>query len=334
MPHDNWAERLLGVVVIALAASAAAPQLRAEEVSMIHDIPAGHVRLPYFDRMAARITRESAGALTVAINPGERVFLGKAGLEAVRAGTARMGWVNTAHIEAVSPRVGVINLPFSIDDRVMGVDSVRNGVVELINDSLDVADVRVIGLMRAADQVFVFRDRSLGGPEDLRGMRIRVAGTGVYERIMESFGAVAVTVPPREIRAAVDGGKVDGVFTSPGGWESTVGLSAPRASLVPGLMVITYSLVVNRAWYDALPDGQRTLLTEAARTKVTDRWTAMRDDDLRLIDHMVKRGASFTEVTPDRLAPWKALVAPVTADFRRTHPETARRLDELVGAAP
>src|SRR3712207_6365432 len=76
--------------------------LAASEVALLHDIPAGHVRLPYFDALAARIGGETG--LKVVVNPGQKIFLGKAGLDAVRNGTAPMGLVNTAHLEAVSPQ--------------------------------------------------------------------------------------------------------------------------------------------------------------------------------------------------------------------------------------
>lgn len=321
--------KLLSALLILIMALPAGG-VSAADVAMINDIPVGHIRLPYFDVLARRLTRETDDALNVKVNPGNKVLLGKAGLEAIRNGSVQMGWVNTAHLEAISPRVGFINLPFTIDDEVMGKDRVRNGVVDLINASLDITDVRVLGLMRAADQVFIFRDRQLARPDDLKGVKVRVAGTGIYEDIMTGLGAVPVAIPPREIKRAVEAGLIDGVFTSPGGWSSTVGMSAPKANLVPGLMFITYSLVVNRAWYDALPTDYRQVIADAARGEVTDKWRTMLDDDLAQIDSMVKQGATFHAVPTGDLGPWKARVASVSASFNAKYPDVAAKFAELL----
>ena len=59
-------------------------------------------------------------------------------------------------------------------------------------------------------------------PDDMKGLKIRVAGPGVYQDIVRSLGAAPVVFPAIEMGAALARGAMDGIITSPGGWGKNV----------------------------------------------------------------------------------------------------------------
>jgi len=187
---------------------------------------------------------------------------------------------------------------------------------------------QVFGVMRGADTILIFKDREVQTLEDMKGLKIRVAGPGVYRDIVTSLGATPVVFPAIEMGAALARGEMDGIITSPGGWGKNA-KDAPIASHVPGLLFYTYFLIADKAWFEALPAGERKALADSARTAVTDKWDEMRDDDTRLVAELVAGGAKYAVVAS--LAPWRERAALVTRDFAAGHPDAIRRLKAALG---
>ncbi len=320
--------RLAGAALMMLAPFAAPPPALAEELRLIFDIPLNHPRVPYFTAMADQVAKSTSGRLTIAANPGGTIYPGFASLEALKAGKADLTFVNAANLERLDPRFGFINLPFALDDAAMAQPAARTGVVGLLDSLARGQDLRVIGLMRGADQLFVFRDKRVAAPSDLKGLKIRVAGAGIYEDIMRRLSAEPVVLPIPEMKPAFLRGALDGVFTSPGAWTSQLGMEAPKATHAPGLMMITYVLVARADALDRLKAEDRAALLAAARAEVTEAWGRMEADDAAILKDMAAKGAAI--VTVSDLKPWRDAVAPVAAAFAAGFPDTWRDVQAAI----
>jgi TRAP-type C4-dicarboxylate transport system substrate-binding protein len=300
----------------------------ASEAVLVHDISAPHPRLKYFEAMAADVAKRSGGAQTVAINPGGKIlYPAKASLDAVMSGKAHLALINTSHLETIDPRIGLINQPFTISDEIMGRQGVAEGVIDFIQGYLQPRNLKILGLMRGADTLFIFKKLQVRRPEDLKGAKIRVAGPGVFQEMVRSFAAEPLVIPFIEISSAMERGTVDGVLTSPGGWFTQFGLKAPNGSLVPGLIFMTYSVVADKAWLDRLPAGQRESLIQSVRAGVTEKWGEMERDDREIISTFVAQGASFWSAPAAEMAPWKERVAGMRRAFAETYPDVVRKFD-------
>jgi TRAP-type C4-dicarboxylate transport system substrate-binding protein len=295
-----------------------APSVRALDVTVINDVPDGHPRLKYALQIEADVSRASGGSIRVITN---RKVQGKAGLQELLSDRAQIATLNTAHLEAVDPRIGFVNLPFGLSDRAMARPGTIDRIVGLMQKQLDTSGLVILGLMRGADNLFAFKNRTIRSPSDLAGVRLRVTGEGVYEKIMQSLGAVPVPMAIGQIKAAIAEGKVEGTSTSPGGWTSQLGMSAPFGSQVPGLMMLTYTYVAKKSWLESLTAEQRRILTKAVYDNSTLQWQAMYDDDKAVIDAFVKQGGTYHLVPESELGVWREKVAPVSVEFENRYPD-------------
>ena len=300
---------------------------RALDVTVINDVPPGHPRLKYALQIEAEVSKASGGSIRILTN---RSIPGKAGLDALLTDRAQIAALNTAHLEAVDPRIGFVNLPFGLNDAAMERPGTLDRIVELMQRQLDESGLVILGVMRGADNLFVFKDRKVRAPKDLAGVKIRVTGEGVYERIMESLGAQPVAMPIGQIKAAIAEGKVEGMCTSPGGWTSQVGMSAPIGSQVPGLMMLTYTYVAKKSWLDSLTTEQRKIIMDAVRNASMLQWHAMYNDDKEVIEAFVKQGGSYEVVPESELGPWREKVAPVSAEFERKYPDVVKAARDIL----
>ena len=309
------------LAIISLTSGVFLVHAHALEVTVINDVPPGHPRLKYALQLEDDVAKASGGRIRVMTN---RNIPGKAGLEALLSDKAQIAALNTAHLEAVDPRIGFVNLPFGLSDAAMERPGTLDRIIELMQKQLDASGLVILGVMRGADNLFVFKDRKVRVPNDLVGVKIRVTGEGVYEKIMKSLGAQPVAMPIGEIKAAIAEGKVEGTSTSPGGWTSQLGKLAPIGSQVPGLMMLTYTYVAKKSWLDSLTIEQRKIVMNAVRNVSTLQWRAMYNDDKEVIDAFVKQGGSYEVVPESELGPWREKVAPVFAEFERKYPDLVK----------
>jgi len=316
--------------LFAAAALVSAGGALAAEAVLVHDIAPPHPRYTQLTQMQAEVARRTQGTLTIAINPGGKVlYPGQASLDAVRNKTVPLAFVNSAFLQSIDPDFGFLNLPFTITDALMAKPGVAEGVLALVRSYVEPRGLKVLALMRGADTIIIFKNRQVRTPDDMKGLKIRVAGPGVYQDIVKSLGAAPVVFPAIEMGAALARGAMDGIITSPGGWAKNV-QDAPSASLVPGLLFYTYFLIADKAWFDALPAVEQKALADSARTSVTEKWSEMQADDARLVAELVSRGATYTAVPEDAVAAWRARTEGVTREFAAAHPEVMRRFQVVM----
>jgi len=313
-----------------LAALAFAGGVVAAEAVLVHDIAPPHPRYTQLTQMAAEVAKRTQGTLTIAINPGGKVlYPGQASLEAVRNKSVPLAFINSAFLQFIDADLGFLNLPFTVTDQLMAKPGVAEGVLALVRSYVEPRGLQVFALMRGADTIVIFKNRQVQTPDDMKGLKIRIAGPGVYQDIVRSLGAEPVVFPAIEMGAALARGAMDGIITSPGGWGKNV-QDAPSASLVPGLLFYTYFLVADKAWFDALPTVEQKAFAEAARVSITEKWSEMQADDARLVAELVARGATYAVVPGDAVAAWRERTAGVTRDFAAKHPEVMRRFRVIV----
>jgi len=297
--------------------------------ALVHDIPDGHPRLPYFDEFAETVASASSGSIALRINPQDEVMEGPESLAAVQDGSVAVAAVNMAHVEALESAAGFMNLPFGLDDPTMTDADTRAAVVNLLGEQVHPHGLVLLGVMRGADQLFASPEPDdLRTFEDLDGKRIRVAGSGIYEQILSALRADPLPIAIPNLAQAVTTGELDGVFTSPGGWSTAVQQDAPHGLHAPGLMMITYAVVTSETWLAGLTPVQRHAVEQAGQA-MTDHWVDMQHDDTRVIEDVVAGGGTYTRVPPAALGRWKSAVAPVTDRFLRRHQDVAHRLREL-----
>ena len=316
--------------IFAFAALAFAGGVVAAEAVLVHDIAPPHPRYTQLTQMAAEVAKRTQGTLTIAINPGGKVlYPGQASLDAVRNKTVPLAFINSAFLQSIDPDLGFLNLPFTITDQLIAKPGVAEGVLALVRSYVEPRGLKVFALMRGADTIVIFKNRQVRTPDDMKGLRIRVAGPGVYQDIVRSLAAAPVVFPAIEMGAALARGAIDGIITSPGGWGKNV-QDAPSASLVPGLLFYTYFLIADKAWFDALPVMEQKALADSARVSVTEKWSEMQADDARLVAELVSGGARYAVVPADAIVGWRARTEGVTRDFAAKHPGVMTRFRAIV----
>ncbi|MDY7033673.1 MAG: TRAP transporter substrate-binding protein DctP [Thermodesulfobacteriota bacterium] len=188
-------------------------------------------------------------------------------LPGLMQGTADMVLQLDAYIMGTYPILGITELPFLYESMEasyvkLGVDS---PLFELMNQELAKKNLFAIGGWPILPEYIWTKDRPIRKPDDLKGLRIRVAGR-VEARVIKTLGAAPTATSSAELYEALKRGTVDGALCT---W-STI----PARGLQDTLKYVTkasfaaYSgaIYIRLDRWKALPPDIKELFLEAGKT--------------------------------------------------------------------
>ena len=172
--------------------------------------------------------------------------------------------------------------------------------------------------------------KSVQGPQDLAGYRVRVPAAQIYAELFEALGAVAVPVNIDGLRAALRDGTVDGHENPLAITEVNRLYDVTRVVSLTAHAWSGFNLVANLRYWQSLPEPTRAAIERAAKTQVARQraYTIALNEELET--RLVQRGMTMVRV--DRAAFRRAVPAERYARWRRRCGTSAwRLLEDVVG---
>ncbi len=322
-------KRLIAATVACCSLSTLPTCLFADELVLPSEVAASHWKTRYMKEFAEAVDKGTDGELEVKIFPAGQLYNDQDALAALGTGAVHMVWPVSVRVESVDPRAGVINLPFALDAERMANQCYADGLTELLSSYVEPRQLKILGLLRTADLFFIFSDRNVQKLEDLKGSKIRVTGGRVFLDTIRSVDASPVSMAASEMSTALAQGAIDGVFTSAAGWAEMIGSTGKYAYYVPNLSMSTYAVVVDRGWFEGLPEQQQKAIEAAFDEMIPRQWQEVAVEDQKLIDKMVAEGAEFHTASAEDVQKWKELSQSNLERFAKAHPEVQPKVDEL-----
>lgn len=321
----------IGFMAAAIASCALATCITAysDELVLPNEVSTTHWKTRYMNEFAEDVAQRTDGAVDVKVFPAGQLYTDQDALAALGTGAVHMVWPVSVRIETIEPRAGAINLPFALTDELMNNQCYAEGITELVSSYVEPRNLKILGLLRAADLFFIFRDREVTKLEDIKGSKIRVIGGRVFLETIKSLDASPVSMPASEMSSALGQGAIDGVFTSAGGWAEMIGLSGKYAWHVPNFSLTTYAVVVDNGWYTSLPQSQQDAISESISGIVAKQWKEVVVADQSLIDHMVEQGAVMHTASAEETERWKELSQDNIKLFSDKYPDVLPKMQAL-----
>lgn len=315
------ATTLLGVG-LATAAGAA-------DLVLPSEVAATHWKTDYMNEFAQKVGERTNGEISVKVFPAGQIYNDQDALAALGTGAVHMVWPVSVRLETIAPETGILNLPFAVTDEMMANSCFAQGVTKLVSEQVEPRNLRVLGLLRTADLLFIFKDRPVAGMDDLKGAKVRVTGGRVFLNMMDSLGVNGVSMAASEMSTAMSQGAIDGVFSSPAGWAEMIGMTGNEAWYVPGFSLSTYAVVVDNGWFEGLSEDERNAITSTMDEIIAREWTEAKAVDEKTLEEMAAAGANINVADEAEMALWREVAAKESESFRAAHPEVMASLDEL-----
>ena len=188
-----------------------------------------------------------------------------------------------------------------------------DGLIEMISkDAQAKANIRVLALSVGGMRNIMNSKRPITSPDDLKGMRMRVAKNPILLDTYASLGSDAIGIASAETYGALQTKMVDG-HDGGSGWAYAQKLFEVQNyySLTGHQMVVT-SVIINNDFFESLPPEIQDALERAAKDAAVKNMEWMRSYEKDIYKHFEDAGL---EINTLDLAPFREAVRPVWDEY-------------------
>lgn len=325
----SWTLTLL-LTLVSLAALV--PQAEAAlDLRLTHPADLTHPVHLAAERMVARIAERTKGEVRIAIFPNNALGAPPEAAQQVRLGVIDLMLLNPANIEAVAPKLGVINIPYQFDDYAHAHRTLDTTGAEWLQ-----AEFKRAGFQQIAYYEWGFRAlsnsvRPVSGPADIKGLKIRVPPELAIKAAFEALGAVTATIAYPEVYMALATKTVDGQDNPIGNtWAAKFFQVQKHQALTKHIYATIVFAASPKSW-DRLTPEQRTVLMEEGRRAGVEARKEVQDKEEAYLADMEKAGV---KITRPEVAPFRALMGPAYAQLKKVlGDDTWASWSKLVDAA-
>jgi tripartite ATP-independent transporter DctP family solute receptor len=184
-------------------------------------------------------------------------------LESVQLQTVGMTVVNGAVISNFTKKADVFNLPFIFRDVAHLFAAMDGEPGKIIASELEGKGLKIIAWYANPERYLFTTKKQVTKLEDIKGMKIRVTQSPVSIETFKALGALPTPMAYGELYSGLQMGVVDGGEND---WFGIRGMKfyevAPNIALT-GHFMVACPLVVNKSWYDKLPEALKKPFDEA-----------------------------------------------------------------------
>lgn len=254
---------LLGLVIVLLYGGC-------QSDSRIKIIKMGHAQVtahPVHNAMvylAERLEEKSKGRIKVKVYPNQQLGTERELLELLQIGSLGMTKVSAASLEAFSPEISVLGLPFLFRDD-QHIDRVLNGEIgtELLLSS-EKFWLRGLCFYDAGKRSFYSKTKPIETPADLTGLKIRVQESKMAINMIRGMGGSPTPVAYGELYTALQQGIVDAAENNPPSFYNSRHYEVCKFYSIDEHTAIPDVVLVSTVVWDDLTAEEQQWLQEAA----------------------------------------------------------------------
>lgn len=263
------------------------------------------------------ISEATDGAITVECYPGDQLTAGVQtdGIQALMDGTTELSMHSNLIYSSFDQRFNVVSLPF-LFSTVEEADAVLDGEGgEKLKEILAEYNLHCMGIGENGFRHITNNKRPVESLEDMKGLKMRVAGSQLLNRAYELWGADYTNANWSEVFTALQTGTYDG--------QENPLPSADASSIQEVQKYLTYwtgaydciFFCMNQDLYDSLSPELQAIVDEAGQEAVLYQREINRGEDEAIMDRWAEDGVEVTILSEEAAAAFREASAPVYDEF-------------------
>jgi tripartite ATP-independent transporter DctP family solute receptor len=298
-----------GLLLLAGAAGAAEKTIRLSHVTA-QDSP--------WDKGARRfaelVAKGTNGRIEVKVFPQSQLANGsqKAELEMLQSGVIDMTWDSPIILALfLDKRFDVFNLPWLYPSMEVANRVADGPMGDLAMKWLDEKGVVGLGIGVNGYRELTNSKRPIATPDDMKGIKFRVAGSKLYLETFKLLGANAVTMSFGEVFTSLQQGVIDGQEN-----PTAIIYSSKLYEVQKYLTMWHYSfdpliLCINKKLFDSLSPADQKAIRAAAKEAVAYERAVSAEEEKALPEELKKKGMQVNVLTPAQIAVFREKIHPV-----------------------
>lgn len=264
------------------------------------------------------LEQKSGGRITVQVFHNSELYGDKDELQAIQSNSVQFLAPASAKFTTVAPALQVLDLPFLFDkvEDIPKVAAPDTAVGKAIFNNQNLADrnMKVLGLWDAGLKELT-SNKEMKKPADLAGLKMRIQPSDVLKAQFETWGANPTPLAFSEVYNALQQGLINGQENPYSNIESQKMHTVQKFITESKHGYLGYVLVVNKPWYDGLPDDLKKAVDDSAKesSEYNRQVAAQLQEESK--NKIVAAGTStITTLTPEERKAFKDSVVPSVWD--------------------
>ena len=306
----KWLGSALALAVACAPTHAVMAQSR---VLVIDDVGAGSVKAQSFQLFKKLVEEKLGNKYAVTISEGDALYNQGSLIQAEQLGAVQISAPGTGLFATGFPKLTVLSLPYLLRTP----EAIQKAVEDPKIGGILFADMRQKGLeplgvwLNGPREIGRSGDKPILMPEDMKGVKIRVAPGEVYVEAFKTLGANVTTMSFAQVPTALRQGVLDAVEPTPNAWVASHLYEIAQQITKTSYIWDTYIVIANKPWWDGLSPEARQVMKDAMDQATKWNWDNVNADNERSFDIMRKAGVHIYDLTPEQAAAWAAAERPL-----------------------
>lgn len=265
------------------------------------------------EKLKKDLAEESDGRINLELFANEQLSGGDSGkaVEGLAKGTIDLTFNSTIIYSILDDRFGVASAPFLFQN-TDEVDEVFNGAGgDKLKEILHEKGVHALGFGQNGFRQLTNSKLEVKGPEDLKGLKIRIPGITMYTDLYRELGTDPTTMTFSEVFTALQQGTIDGQ-------ENPIDViySSKLQEVQDYITMWNYSydplvLGMNKKLFDSMSKEDQELIERLGKEAADYQVELAREKESKQIEELKAAGMKFYTPTEAELGQFKEAVQPV-----------------------
>ena len=271
---------------------------------------------------AQLIEEKSGGAVKINVFPNDQLASGNMskGLELLCDGTVDLDIHSTSIISNLDNRMMVSTLPWTFADYQAAEDAFFGDGGAFLNTVLSEKGVTYLGAVHNGFKAMTNSKRPIQGPDDLKGLKIRIPGGDFFSAFYSAFGASPQAMSWSEVFTALQQGTIDGHDNSLGTINSGNVQEVQKYISISNHVYEAFTFTANTAKFNALNPATQDLIRECVEEACKQmNQTIISEEGTLKEKFSSENGCEIYEFTAEDIAEFKAVVQPVIDKYKEIY---------------
>ncbi|MGY8994348.1 MAG: TRAP transporter substrate-binding protein [Rhodospirillales bacterium] len=226
-------------------------------------------------------------------------------------------YFSSAGVTKQVPSLGVIDLPYAVNNRAASFFNVDGAVGQrLIDDVEALTPLKILGFWDNGVRHITNSQRPIRKPEDCHGLRIRTLNNQLYRDIMTAVGFDAISTDAKDLHRVCASGEVQ-AQENPLTNLLHFGLHEFHKHVTLTAHICGMGLFMcNQQTFAEWPAGLQRAVTEAAREATLANRKFAADEDAACRAELEKQGVQFVTLTTDERAEFQHAIKDIVQPYR------------------
>lgn len=264
------------------------------------------------EKFGELLAEKSDGRMKLSVFAGDQLSGGDqvAGLEMLTNGDKAFAYYSTVIYSGVDPRFGAVNAPFLYESHEQADETLASTASDAYSKLTEDLDIQFLGFGESGFRQITNSKRPITTPEDVHGLKLRVAGPQLFLDIFRELGADPITMNFAEVFTSLQNGTIDGQENP---IDAIYANGLPEVQEYMSVWNYVYDpliLGMNIDLFNSLSAGDQKIVIEAAAEANEFQIAVTREAEAKQLVEM-KETMTVSELSPEQIAAFREALRPV-----------------------